>query len=368
MNKKEVKAIQDAIESKGLNWSFQENFLTELPKKERSSYLGYTPGPNQPTLKEQEELAKTNYANYLSSSERAESFGIPSDFDWRNRGGKSYVTAVKNQGSCGSCVAFGTLAAVESKVKIQRGYDTDVNLSEAHLFYCIARSQGRRCNNGWWPEPAMIACRDTGVTDETCYPYVAGDQNCSNLCGSWASSVTKITGYQVLDSINTIKDWIATEGPVQACFTVYNDFFGYNGGVYRQTSNDVAGGHCVCLIGYDDSLKCWIARNSWGTGWGNSGFFKIGYGECGIDSDCYGVNAIEETRWIKGKKVIGLWANKSEKNAYVYLSGGVGWLKIANTNHGGYINSLVQLASAKADNSNLNIRLYKGEIVKQYVF
>ena len=57
-----------------------------------------------------------------------------------------------------------------------------------------------------------------------------------------------------------------------ACFTIYEDFFFYyTGGVYtydEETSGDVIGGHCVQIVGYDDAQKCWIAKNSWGTGVG----------------------------------------------------------------------------------------------------
>ena len=58
--------------------------------------------------------------------------------DWHNISGQNFVTPVKNQGGCGSCVAFGAVAAVESKVKILRGASYAIDLSEAHLFYCIA--------------------------------------------------------------------------------------------------------------------------------------------------------------------------------------------------------------------------------------
>jgi hypothetical protein len=45
------------------------------------------------------------------------------------------------------------------------------------------------------------------------------------------------------------------------------------------------GNHAICVIGYDDTQNCWICKNSWGTGWGDSGFFKIAYGQCGIGSE-----------------------------------------------------------------------------------
>ena len=56
---------------------------------------------------------------------------------------------------------------------------------------------------------------------------------------------------------------------------MYQDFFAYKSGVYRHVTGGVAGGHCVTLIGYDDGQGCWIAKNQWGTGWGDGGFFKI---------------------------------------------------------------------------------------------
>ena len=371
MNREEIKAIQEAIKSEDLSWTAEENFLTKLSSEEQKKYLGYTPGPDEPTLEEQEKQSVENYKAFLSSAVKSKAYRAPSAVDWRNKNGKNYVTDVKNQGGCGSCVAFGTLAAVESKVKIQRGHDTDIDLSEAHLFYCIARSQGRRCggdNGGWWPKPSMDACKDDGVTDDECYPYVAGDQNCSDLSSDYKSRLTKITGYQKLTSINKIKEWIADEGPVQACFTVYNDFFAYDGGVYKKSADaTVSGGHCVCLIGYDDSQQCWIAKNSWGTGWGTNGYFKIGYGQCGIDASEYGVKGILETRWIKGKKVVGLWAHKNNRNAHVYLSD-IGWKKISNANDDGFINTVSQLASAKTNNSNVNVYLDKDEITTLYVF
>jgi len=73
-------------------------------------------------------------------------------------------------------------------------------------------------------------------------------------------------------------------------FTVYNDFFSYSSGVYKQTSSTKAGGHAVEIVGWghDSTNDYWIVKNSWGTGWGESGYVRMlrsysdSRGMCGI--------------------------------------------------------------------------------------
>jgi C1A family cysteine protease len=90
-----------------------------------------------------------------------------------------------------------------------------------------------------------------------------------------------------------LKTWLSTRGPLASAFTVYSDFFlWYSSGVYRHVSGDFLGLHCTCVIGYDDAAGCWICKNSWGAGWGESGFFRIAYGQCGIDSTMWAVDGI----------------------------------------------------------------------------
>jgi C1A family cysteine protease len=164
-----------------------------------------------------------------------------------------------------------------------------------------------------------------------------------------------------------MKEWLATKGPLQSCFTVYNDFFSYTSGVYVRANNTVAGGHCICVVGYNDAQECWICKNSWGTSWGESGFFRIKYGQVGIDSRMVGINSIVDTRWIRGKKVLGLWTINQERNAWVYLSD-EGWKKISNSNDDAFINTLTQLAAAKAAGSNVDVYVDNGLITVVYVF
>jgi uncharacterized repeat protein (TIGR02543 family) len=92
-----------------------------------------------------------------------------------------------------------------------------------------------------------------------------------------------------------MKQALADGGPFQATMLVYGDFFDYSGGVYRHTYGTLQGAHAVTIVGYNDSSGYWIAKNSWGTGWGENGWFKIAYGQCSIDSYAYVPIIFDET-------------------------------------------------------------------------
>jgi C1A family cysteine protease len=207
---------------------------------------------------------------------------VPPAIDWRNVGGKSYVTPVKDQGHCGSCVSFCSCGTLESMVLIKRG--ATVDLSEADLHFCSAH--GANCG-GWWPADALSALQSRGVPDQACFPYArafdaAGNPSCST-CADRDSRVYKITGSTVLATTAQRKAWLSTNGPVCAVIHVYDDFYTYHSGVYSHVSGAHSGYHCIEVIGYSDVESCWIVKNSWGPGWGDQGFFKIAYGQCGID-------------------------------------------------------------------------------------
>lgn len=117
---------------------------------------------------------------------------------------------------------------------------------------------------------------------------------CSSSCSGWQSQALKVTEWQEVMDRGLRKEWLANTGPMVACMAVYRDFFSYTGGVYRHTSGDLAGYHAVCAVGYSEADQAWICKNSWGPGWGEGGWFRIGYGECEIDGQfpMYGVAAV----------------------------------------------------------------------------
>jgi hypothetical protein len=242
----------------------------------------------------------------------ARAAALPAKVDWRKKGG-NFVTPVKDQMFCGSCVAFGTIAVLESMVRIAGQAPTmTVDLSEAHLYFCYGPDRGALpCpDGGWWPDESF-ACLKTGVVDEVGFPYTDDDQPC-RLGPDATNRRTTISQFVVLDKVSEMKKHLATVGPLAACFETYEDFvMFYKGGVYRyheETSGEFVGGHCVQIIGYDDDQRAWIAKNSWGTGWGRDGYFRIGYGEVGIDASMWGITGAVKSPFLSSLHVVGAQA------------------------------------------------------------
>jgi len=269
MSEKKIENLQAAIKSKGYNWMSGKTSVSELSADEFKARLGLLVGET--------ELEAT--ARAIEAQTRLQAFAapvaLPTAVDWRNYNGADWTTSVKDQGQCGSCVAHGTVAAIESRIKIVCKDPTlNKDLSEAHLFFC----GGATCS-GWNFTSALNFAQNTGIGEESCFPYTPVNQPCKPC-----TPYVKITGWaQVLTAADR-KNILATKGPMIAGMAVYQDFSSYTSGVYKHVSGALRGYHCIMVAGYDDSQQCWICKNSWGTGWGESGWFKIGYGECLIDT------------------------------------------------------------------------------------
>jgi cathepsin B len=148
------------------------------------------------------------------------------------------------------------------------------------------------CNGGilsW----AWSYLTKTGVVSETCEPYLSGDgstQQCAKKCAAEEEEFHKFkcTSGSVVEAkgVDQIKAEIAQNGPVETGFTVYEDFMNYKSGVYHYTTGKQLGGHAVKIVGWGEDH--WIVANSWNTTWGEKGFFRIAFKECGIDAAAYG--------------------------------------------------------------------------------
>jgi C1A family cysteine protease len=116
---------------------------------------------------------------------------------------------------------------------------------------------------------------------ESAYPYTSGSGT-TGTCKTCSGTKYTISGYSSATSNSAIKAAIDKGNPVDTGMYVYDDFFNYSGGVYKHVSGSYAGGHAVVICGYDDGKGAWYVKNSWGTGWGESGYFWIAYSDCNI--------------------------------------------------------------------------------------
>ncbi len=271
MTIRNISELNAILERSNASWRAVENHMTRMAPEERQRMLG---------LKVDRKLLSD-----LAARPRAFSviLGLPTAVDWRNFNGQNHVSPIKNQAQCGSCVSFCVSAALESTTSISGAGMVD--LSEADLHFCS--NHGANCG-GWWPSDAIDEAKRRGVTTEDLFPYpVDASGNVSAICQTNPnrdSQLYRPGSFSTLQTMGERKQWLATRGPVCAAFHVYDDFFGYNGtSIYRHVTGNHAGYHCVEVVGYSDTDSCWIVKNSWGSNWGDDGYFRISYGECGID-------------------------------------------------------------------------------------
>ena len=201
----------------------------------------------------------------------------PREVDWRDQDGTDWVTPVRNQRNCGACVAFATCAVLESRLGISSGEpDLGVDLAEADLFFCGCDNC---CDTGWDVTPALERCKDRGVGLEKDFPYRPGNQPCKKI-----TPVVRIASWETAESMDG-RMRLLESGPVIAAMRVFEDFSYYRRGVYRHVAGEFLALHAVAVIGYNDYDEYWIVKNSWGNRWGNDGFAKIAYSQCGMDRE-----------------------------------------------------------------------------------
>lgn len=291
---KSIAELNEMLKAEGLNWVAGESEISRLPEEELKKRLGYIFEEVGTTAEEHIKQGEINYQQYLKAVQAGDSAlaALPQKVDWRNYNGRCYVTKVKDQKSCGSCVSFAVIGALESRLRILNrcpvgAKDVFPLLSEASLHFCA----GNGCN-GWNNVDAMKFCQSTGVVPESYFHYSLPPKECRPTL-QWEKARTKIGSFNAdVTSVYGIKQWLSTKGPLATGFGVYSDFFEYNTGVYKRISENYKGGHAVLCVGYDDNDPdgaCWICKNSWGPTWGDHGYFKIAYGQCGIDTSMQGV-------------------------------------------------------------------------------
>merc|ERR1711962_1380648 len=206
-------------------------------------------------------------AFYEMEEDSFEDVAGPNELDHRNSG---LVTGVKNQGQCGSCWAFSATGALEGCWKKNHGGSL-LSLSEQQPVDCGPGScQGGMMDSAW----------DTarnGIETEAAYPYVGRDQSCRF---NPSKAVAHTAGHRRVSASNPVWRVLSTLLDIQSLLL---SMWAPASSITLMVSSVI---HPVVLVGYSKSgsQHYWIVKNSWGTGWGTSGYIhmKMGENSCGI--------------------------------------------------------------------------------------
>uniref|UniRef100_A0AC34GN08 Peptidase C1A papain C-terminal domain-containing protein n=1 Tax=Panagrolaimus sp. ES5 TaxID=591445 RepID=A0AC34GN08_9BILA len=189
---------------------------------------------------------------------------IPTSYDFRS---VRKVSPVKNQGGCGSCWAFASVAAVESQYLIRQNKTLD--LSEQTLVSCD-RDQNGGGSSGWM-NLAYNYIQTKGIPTETCNPYETADGICTKACNNQRYFIDSYICFGD-DESKFAKD-LYNFGPASMSFAVPEAMFFYESGILDipadQCLNENIGWHAAVIVGY--TPEYWIAKNSWGKDWGERG-------------------------------------------------------------------------------------------------
>jgi len=248
-------------------------------------------GMTMPPLEER--ISSPNLDDLYAELDRQ---SVPASYSAKDLG---MVTSVKNQGACGSCVAFAAHGQHETAMVKAGAKLSGLDLSEQHLVDCAYSQNGANGCNGASPHiyNKWLHQNSGGESlHETDYPYLGRNPklncNAASKIAKWSSGA-KITNAQWDWSCNEtkLKQLVATQGAVLVGIYASDRSFGsYKSGVWNGCTQGARSNHAVLAVGYgtENGQDYWLIKNSWGSNWGNNGYIKIkrGTNHCNVGNVC----------------------------------------------------------------------------------
>jgi C1A family cysteine protease len=254
-----VQSLNGNIPFHGLRWTAGETSISAMTYSEKKKLFGgaeFVPNLQgfefyRDGIFDLADDTETFDSGTSSVVERASD--SPDSWNWREAHGGDWVTPVKNQASCGSCWAFGAVAALETSINLYYNQHLNIDLSEQDMVSC-AHLGG--CS-GALPSSALAYVKKNGLATGACFPYKGRQVACSNKCGDWKSGSWKVTEYGTPAKDDaSLKQTIYRKGVIGFGISSWS--------------------HEMAAVGYkSDSHRGrtqWIIKNSWGANWGKQGY------------------------------------------------------------------------------------------------
>jgi len=227
---------------------------------------------------------------------------------------RQYCSAIEDQGNIGSCTGNAIAGQIEL---IDRKVGKQLDVSRLFIYYEERVLEGSvRYDAGAYIRDGIKVTYTKGAPLETLWPYATNKFATKPPTAAYTDALKrKVTGYQRCADFNAVKNALAAGNPVVIGFTVYDSFETAWGDIphgqagsgmmpFPNTATEsVLGGHAVCIVGYDDTLPVagkangrFIVRNSWGTSWGDAGYFYMPYDvikNTSMSSDFWLISAVK---------------------------------------------------------------------------
>jgi C1A family cysteine protease len=196
---------------------------------------------------------------------------------------------IEDQGELGSCTANGIVGALEYLENVEKKSFAD--LSRLFLYYNERVIEGTvRQDSGAMIRDGIKSCATQGVCPESDWPYNIAKFKSKPTKKCYTEAVQyEILSYHRINTLNDMINCLAQGFPFVFGCEVYESFesdtVAKTGTVPMPShSEQLLGGHCMLAVGYNQSTKRFIVRNSWGTGWGNKGYCTMPFAYLGNTS------------------------------------------------------------------------------------
>jgi C1A family cysteine protease len=188
---------------------------------------------------------------------------------------------VGDQKKQGSCIAFSAGYAVMGYYinRSSNGNYSATYLASPKFLYNQCKISSDCMSGSNYPR-ALSVLKDKGICTWADMPY--NDAECSqqptiSQLNFAARYRLRSWSYIPLTNIDILKRYLMSGYPLMVAISVYDNLFGYSGGLYNSFSGVSKGGHAVCIVGYNENSRAFKIQNSWGSGWGDNGNFWVTY-------------------------------------------------------------------------------------------